>query len=158
MEKSMKKYIELNFNDTNNKEKFLSILFNRKKIGIRRKLSFFIIPINSMKKIFNLLKENPVEYILFLYEDSFNQNNNEVVNNPVLINEIGTSYDKNNLKRVFESDPLIKKIDLYITFFYFLIGCFLLFHLCLYLFGPDVRKNYYFIFYSLNLIFILLLV
>ena len=77
---------------------------------------------------------------------------------PVLINEIGTSYDKNNLKRVFESDPLIKKIDLYITFFYFLIGCFLLFHLCLYLFGPDVRKNYYFIFYSLNLIFILLLV
>jgi hypothetical protein len=69
----------------------------------------------------------------------------QIINNPI-INEIGTIYDENmkNIKKK-ESDPIIIFIDYYISYLYFLIGSLLLFHLFLFLFGPDVREIFYFL-------------
>ena len=147
MEYLKQKYKVMNYDikaDNKTMKKYTSVLNNREKIEIRTNSNLFKIDINSIRKIFNLIKEYPEENILFLYEDlSFSLKDPSIINNPVLLNEIGTSYDKENNRNEFESDSLIQKINNCLFYFYFLAGAILLFHLCLFLFGPNVRKKYF---------------
>jgi hypothetical protein len=130
--------------DNKTKKKYTSVLNKRKEIEIRTNLNLFKININSIRKIFNLIREYPEENILFLYEDlSFSLKDSSIINNPVLLNEIGTSYDKEKNKNQIESDPLIQNINNCLFYFYFIAGSILFFHLCLFLFGPNVRKKYF---------------
>ncbi len=145
MENLKKKYKVMNYDikaDNKTMKKYTSVLNNREKIEIRTNSNLFKIDINSIRKIFNLIKEYPEENILFLYEDlSMQLKDPSIINNPVLFNEIGTSYDKDNNRNLIESDSLIQKINNCLFYFYFLAGAILLFHLCLFLFSPNVRKK-----------------
>ena len=147
MEYLKKKYKVVNYDinaDNKTKQKYTSVLNKRKEIEIRTNLNLFKININSIRKIFNLIREYPEENILFLYEDlSFSLKDSSIINNPVLLNEIGTSYDKEKNKNQIESDPLIQNINNCLFYFYFIAGSILFFHLCLFLFGPNVRKKYF---------------
>ena len=147
MEYLKKKYKVVNYDikaDNKTKKKYTSVLNKRKEIEIRTNLNLFKININSIRKIFNLIREYPEENILFLYEDlSFSLKDSSIINNPVLLNEIGTSYDKEKNKNQIESDPLIQNINNCLFYFYFIAGSILFFHLCLFLFGPNVRKKYF---------------
>ena len=147
MEYLKKKYKVMNYDikaDNKTKKKYTSVLNKRKEIEIRTNLNLFKININSIRKIFNLIREYPEENILFLYEDlSFSLKDSSIINNPVLLNEIGTSYDKEKKKNQIESDPLIQNINNCLFYFYFIAGSILFFHLCLFLFGPNVRKKYF---------------
>ena len=147
MEYLKKKYKVVNYDikaDNKTKKKYTSVLNKRKEIEIRTNLNLFKININSIRKIFNLIREYPEENILFLYEDlSFSLKDSSIINNPVLLNEIGTSYDKEKKKNQIESDPLIQNINNCLFYFYFIAGSILFFHLCLFLFGPNVRKKYF---------------
>jgi hypothetical protein len=147
MEYLKKKYKVMNYDikaDNKTKKKYTSVLNKRKEIEIRTNLNLFKININSIRKIFNLIREYPEENILFLYEDlSFSLKDSSIINNPVLLNEIGTSYDKEKNKNQIESDPLIQNINNCLFYFYFIAGSILFFHLCLFLFGPNVRKKYF---------------
>ena len=149
MEYLKKKYKVMNYDikaDNKTMKKYTSVLNNREKIEIRTNSNLFKIDINSIRKIFNLIKEYPEENILFLYEDlSVQLKDPSIINNPVLFNEIGTSYDKDNNRNLIESDSLIQKINNCLFYFYFLAGAILLFHLCLFLFSPNVRKKIFLI-------------
>lgn len=128
-------------------EKYTSILNARKEVKIRINSNVFNINFYSIKKIFTLINNKRIEnYILFINDNLDNiKRNEQIINNPI-INEIGTIYDENmkNIKKK-ESDPIIIFIDYYISYLYFLIGSLLLFHLFLFLFGPDVREIFYFL-------------
>ena len=147
MEYLKQKYKVMNYDikaDNKAMKKYRAVLNNREEIDIRTNSNLFKININSIRKIFNLIKEYPEENILFLYEDlSVQLKDPSIINNPVLFNEIGTSYDKENNRNLIESDSLIQKINNCLFYFYFIAGAILLFHLCLFLFGPNVRKKYF---------------
>ena len=127
-------------------EKYNQILNRKKELKIRINSNFFNINFNSLKKILSLISNNEEieNYILFINEHLDNINRDEKKINNLVFNEIGTTYNENlkKIKRKVESDPIILFIDYYIPYLYFLIGSLLLFHLFLFLFGPDVREKF----------------
>ena len=145
MEELKKKYFVMNYDikaDNKTKEKYTSLLKKKIEIDIRTKNNLLKVNMNSIKKIFNLIKQFPEENILFLYEDS-KKNEEVTINNPVLDNsEIGTLYGNLKNKKEIELNPLINTINHCIPYCYFIAGILLFFHLCLYLFSPEV--NFYF--------------
>jgi hypothetical protein len=101
--------------------------------------------IKSLKKIFKLSNQNIEDFTFFLIGNkAFHQSDEITINNPVS-NEIGTSYNKDlpKMKAIIETDPLIKKIDLFLPYIYLIIGTISLIHLLIFLFGPEFEINVY---------------
>ena len=100
--------------------------------------------IKSLKKIFKLSNQNIEEFSVFIIGNkAFYQSDEITINNPAT-SEIGTSYIKDLPKaKVIETDPLIRKIDLFLPYIYLIIGSILLIHLLIFLFGPEFEINTY---------------
>ena len=127
------------------KSKIISLLNTKDLINITLKekesCGLFI---KSLKKIFQLSNQNLEEYTIFKIDNKIYHQSDEItINNPVS-NEIGTSYSKEIPKtKEIETDPLIIKIDLFLTYIYLAIGTILLIHLLIFLFGPEFEINIY---------------
>lgn len=127
------------------KSKILSIIDSRETLDILINKNVIETYKNSIKKIFNFSKINLEEYIFYINKnDMYHQSDDKTIYNPIQ-HEIGTLYGKGNLPKPkeIESDPLIRKIDSYLPYIYFIIGSILLIHLLLFLFSPQFEINVY---------------